>query len=61
MSVFQENKKWYKSKTMWANILIVVGGVATALAGEIQTGGTITLLGTMNLVLRKVTKAGITF
>jgi len=52
-------KNWYKSKTMWVNILVAVGGIATALAGELQAGGTLTALGLANIALRYVTKTAV--
>ena len=48
-------KKWYDSKTLWVNALIVVGGVLTAVAGQLAAGETITALGLLNIVLRLLT------
>ncbi len=53
-------KKWYKSKMIWINVLVIVGGVLTALAGDLQTGGTLTIAGVVNAILRVVTKTGLT-
>ena len=52
----QEEKKWYESKTLWTNVLVIVGGVATAVAGELQAGGVLTFVGVANIILRVVTK-----
>ncbi len=48
-------KKWYESKTLWVNTLAIVGGVLTALSGEMATGGSITVAGVINIILRIVT------
>lgn len=49
-------KDWYKSKTMWINIFAVIGGVITAISGEMATGTTLTIAGVVNIVLRIITK-----
>jgi len=51
-----EGKKWYKSKTMWVNILAACIDVATGFA----TGGAVTVLSAINLVLRALTDKPIT-
>ena len=48
-------KEWWKSRTLWVGILTTVGGICTALAGYAATGGTITVLGVVNVILRIVT------
>ena len=55
----QQVKKFWKSKTMWINLLVVVGGVLTALADQLAIGGTITAIGLLGIVLRMITKAQI--
>ena len=57
--IFGISKEWYKSKTMWANILIALAGIATAIAGELRAGATLTVIGVLNIVLRVVTNTGI--
>ncbi|MFW6172434.1 MAG: hypothetical protein ACOC5T_01700 [Elusimicrobiota bacterium] len=49
-------KKWYQSKTIWANILLVLGGSLTAIAGQLEAGAGITLVGVIEIVLRRMTK-----
>lgn len=51
-----EYKRWFTSKTLWINFLAIVGGVATALSGELVAGGTLTIAGVVNILLRVVTK-----
>ena len=53
-------KKWFESKTVWINVLALVGGVITMLAGELQAGGAITTIGIVNVILRYVTTSAIT-
>ena len=51
-----ENKPFYLSKTLWVNGLLLVGGIATALADHLATGGVMSVFAVLNLVLRVVTK-----
>jgi hypothetical protein len=59
--VKQEEKKWYQSKTLWTNVLLIIAGLATWAQGEIATGATITIAGVANAVLRIVSKSEIKF
>ena len=61
VKVETSNKKWYESKTIWTNVLAIVGGVLIALSGELAAGGTLTALGVINTVLRVVTDKGVSF
>lgn len=49
-------KNWYKSKTIWMNVFVVIAGVCTALAADLAAGTTITAIGCLNLILRLITK-----
>lgn len=57
-----EDKKWYRSKTMWVNGLAAVGIIFQMATGiqfattEEQTG----ILVVINLFLRLITKSGLT-
>ena len=55
-----EEKNFLKSKTFWINALAVGGGILTALSGKLQLGGTLTIAGVVNIVLRSVTNSNIT-
>lgn len=59
--LFKENKRFWQSKTFWVNLLIISGGISTALAGELQAGGALTAVGVVNIGLRVVTEKGISF
>lgn len=56
-----ESKKWYTSKTLWANAIAGVAIMAQAFTGkelfpaEAQTGA----LALINMILRVVTKTGL--
>jgi hypothetical protein len=56
-----ENKPWYQSRTLWANVLIVVLALAKHF-GVDQDGATVdvetvaAVIGAANVVLRLVTK-----
>lgn len=52
-------KRWYFSKTLWIGILEFLGGLFTALAGQLATGGIITIAGIITIVLRLLTKSKI--
>lgn len=49
-------KDYWRSKTLWINLLAVVGGIITAISGELAAGGTLTVIGVVNMVLRIITK-----
>jgi len=55
-------KKWYLSKTLWANVLAIVGMIAEyCLSHQIYSPETHAVaLAVINLVLRWVTNQGIT-
>ena len=53
-------KKWYFSKTLWTNAIALVLGFVTASTGlEVPAELQITLLATINFVLRLITKEGL--
>lgn len=64
------NKKWYQSKTMWANLIVVVTAIVTGveqyapqLAGIVTAQHMGVLLfasGVANMFLRAITTTGIT-
>ena len=54
-----KTKEWYKSKTMWVSLLTVLAGVATGVAGQLEAGVSITMLGVVNMFLRAITKEAI--
>lgn len=56
-----ENKEWWKSKTMIANVLVIVAGILTALSGELAAGGVISGISVLNIVLRTVTQSKISW
>jgi hypothetical protein len=63
-AILSENtgKKWYTSKTVWANIIAAVALFAQMKWGFIIDPGTQALiLSGANLVLRKITKESIVF
>jgi hypothetical protein len=51
-----EQKEWWKSKTLWVNVLALIGGLMTSASGELATGGTISFTAMMNVGLRLITK-----
>ena len=55
----EEVKAWYLSKTLWVNVLVLVGAFTTDFASVLGAEGTITVVAVLNLVLRVLTKHGI--
>ena len=54
-------KKWYTSKTLWANILMIGAAVALDLANVLNAGGTITVVALINMFLRAITDKKLDF
>jgi hypothetical protein len=59
--IFQAKKEFWKSKTMWINLLIILGGLIAWISGQIELGLPITLSGIINAVLRVISKSEIVF
>lgn len=55
-----EKKPFWKSKTVWINSLIALSGILTGVAGQLETGVPITLVGVLGIVLRVITKTEVT-
>ena len=59
-SVTVEVKPWYRSKTLWAGILIALAGAGDALSGSQVLDSTtadlvVTAIGIIKIILRKIT------
>lgn len=59
-NVFNDKKPWYKSKTIWTQILAVIVGITTVIQGQLEAGVTITAFGVLNGYLRTITKSEVT-
>lgn len=57
----KEVKVWYQSKTIWANILLIIAAISTDVATSLQTGGAVTFAAVINIALRAITKSPIKF
>jgi len=53
----QELKKWFHSKTLWINGLVLLSGLALAFADHLAAGGALTAVSIANLLLRVISKA----
>ena len=59
------SKSWYKSKTIWANIvafvaaLAVIGGFDLGLTVDVQAEIVAAIMGGVNIVLRCLTNQGV--
>ena len=51
-----QEKVWYKSKTLWVNVLAILGGIVLGVSDQLALGGALTLAGVVNIGLRVVTK-----
>ena len=59
-SFIMETKKWYASKTLWVNLLLLVGVVAQTQFGfEVTAEEQGAVIVIVNLILRAVTKQGL--
>lgn len=53
-------KKWYHSKVLWANAILIIALIVEANTGEVLTPEMqVAILGVVNIVLRLVTSQGI--
>lgn len=59
-------KKWWMSKTTWANIIeissgvvAIIAGILTDVNGAIATGGAMTIYGIIGIILRRITSSPI--
>jgi len=52
-------KVFWKSKTFLVNTLALLGAFLTMLSGEVAVSGTLTLMAVVNIVMRIITKQGV--
>jgi hypothetical protein len=53
-------KKWYRSKTLWTNVIAILGGVSAEQAGvPVSPDVGVGILGLINVILRITTKEGL--
>jgi len=52
----KREKNFLKSKTLWINVALLVGGISLAAADHMQAGGVLSAVAVANLVLRAVSK-----
>ena len=52
----EESKQFWKSKTLWVNVLFLGGVVFTELSNVLGAEGTVTVAAILNIILRTVTK-----
>ena len=55
-----EGKAFWKSKTMWVNVLVFGGMFLTDVGNILGTEGTVGLVALVNIGLRIITKSGVT-
>ena len=57
----EESKKWYQSKTLWANVVAGVAGLIQSMTGTawIDPEAQIGILALVNVVLRIITKTSL--
>lgn len=56
-----ETKKLWQSHTFWGNLLVTVGGLFTAVGIDLLAGGTLTVIGVLNIIVRLKTNKKIEF
>lgn len=48
-------KKFWQSKTLWANVLLLAAALLGELSGVISSGGTLSFAAGLNILLRLIT------
>lgn len=56
VTIMEEKKSIFKSKTFWVGLLTVLIGLLQAIQGELQSGVSLSTLGLVNIALRLVTE-----
>jgi hypothetical protein len=59
LPVKNDIKPFWKSKTVWINLLTAMAAIATGIAEMLTAGEVVTLMAITNIVLRFVTKSKI--
>lgn len=54
-----ESKAWYKSRTIWVNVLMALAAIFTDVSALLGQGGTFSAFAVMNIVLRVITKSAV--
>lgn len=57
----KNTKPWYKSRMIWTNVLVCISGISIALSDYVASGGTITGIGILNIMLRAITNSSLSF
>lgn len=52
---------WYKSKTFWFGVLVIVIGILEAIMNDLNNGISLTAIGIISIILRILTKSEILF
>lgn len=61
LKMANETKIWYKSKTFWLNAGMIAVGIISSILDMSAAGVPITLFGVTGIILRTLTKEGITW
>lgn len=56
-----ENKQWWKSKTIWVNVLMIASYFLVDLSQYISAGEMLSVAAIINILLRVISKQAITF
>lgn len=56
-----EETIWYKSKTFWFGVLVIVIGILEAIMNDLNNGISLTAIGIISIILRILTKSEILF
>jgi hypothetical protein len=57
----RNEKKWYESKTLWTNTLLMAIGILSWAKGQVEAGLPLTLASFLNTALRLATKYKLRF
>jgi hypothetical protein len=53
-------KSILSSKTVWFNLVLIIGGICQAIASQSATGVTVSVIGAIGIALRYVTTTAVT-
>jgi hypothetical protein len=54
-------KAWYQSRTIWFNVLLLILSIVLEITGRMEEGATLSFVAIINIILRAITKTGISW
>lgn len=54
-----KDKPWWKSKTLWANVILIGSVILADVGNLLSTGQAVSIVAVLNIGLRAITKSGL--